>query len=105
MLPLQSLADFFAFEQALTAPTDWTEEPSAILLPTRLQQAFDIIMALRRIAREHLTLAGSMDEYYQALFWHALNVVRFQTLTNEHKQQALVSAALLGQQMPKGLVG
>jgi len=105
VLPLQSLADFFAFEQALTAPTDWTEEPSAILLPTRLQQAFDIIMALRRIAREHLTLAGSMDEYYQALFWHALNVVRFQTLTNEHKQQALVSAALLGQQMPKGLVG
>lgn len=105
VLPPQSLADFFVFEQALTAPTDWAEEPNAILLPTRLQQAFDIITALRRIAREHLTLTGSMDEYYQALFWHALNVVRFQTLTPAHKQQALVSAALLGEQMRKGLVG
>lgn len=104
-LPTQSLADFCAFESALAAPTDWEEEPTAILLPTRLQQAFDLITALRRTARELLAREGAMDEYYQALFWHALNVVRFRTLTRERKQQALVSAALLGKQMNSSSAG
>jgi thiamine kinase-like enzyme len=95
VLPLQAQSDFVAFEQALTMPTTWEEEPTAILLPTRLQQAFDIITALRRTARELLLMRGAIDEYYQALFWHAIYIAQVKGIAPERKQQALISAALL----------
>lgn len=98
-LPIQALRDFVTFEAALTTPTAWTEEPTAILLPTPLQQAFDLIAAVRRIAGERLGLQGSMHEYYQALFWHTLNMVRLKTVGVERKQQALVSAAILAERL------
>jgi len=98
VLPLQAQSDFVAFEQALTMPTTWEEEPTAILLPTRLQQAFDIITAVRRTARELLMMSGAMDEYYQALFWHALYIAQVKMIAPERKQQALISAALLSEQ-------
>lgn len=101
VLPPQPMSDFVAFEQALTAPSTWTEEPTAILLPTQLQQAFDLIAAVRRIACEQLGLQGSMQEYYQALFWHTINIVRLKTMSTEHKQQAMLSAALLAEQQFK----
>lgn len=103
VLSPQPLADFVAFESALAAPSGWEEEPTAILLPTHLQQAFDIIVALRRIARERLSLSGSMEAYYQALFWHALNVVRMKTFSRAHKRQALVAAALVTERLQKSL--
>ncbi len=103
LLPPQPLADFVAFESALTAPTCWEEEPTAILLPTPLQQAFDIIAALRRIARSQLALTGDMSDYYQALFWHALNVVRLKTPSSAHKRQALIAAALTTESLQKSL--
>ena len=58
-------------------------------------QAFDIITALRRTARELLMMSGAMDEYYQALFWHALYIAQVKMTAPERKQQALISAALL----------
>jgi DNA-binding response OmpR family regulator len=94
-LPSQPLADFIAFESALVAPTVWEEEPTAILLPTPLQQAFDLVTALRRIARQQLTQVGANRAYQQALFWHTLNVMRLKTVEPERKRQALVAAALL----------
>ena len=99
VLPSQPLADFVAFEQALTTPTTWAEEPTAILLPTPLQRAFDLTAAVRRIAREQLALEGNMSEYYQALFWHTLNIVRLKNRSAERKWQALVSAALLAEHL------
>lgn len=98
-LPTQSLSDFVAFEAALTAPKQWSEEPTAILLPTPLQQAFDLIAAVRRIACELLGLQGNMHEYYQALFWHTINMVRLKTISTERKQQALLSAAFLAEHL------
>ncbi len=103
VLPPQSLADFMALERALTGPSTWEEEPTAILLPTRLQQAFDIITALRRIARERLALTGSMDAYYQALFWHALNMARLKTPSLAYKRQAIIAAALVTERLQKAL--
>lgn len=94
-LPLQPLADFVAFESALAAPGCWAEEPTAILLPTPLQHAFDLITALRRIAREQLQRQGSMTDYHQALFWHTLNLLRLKTVEPARKRQALAAAALL----------
>jgi CheY-like chemotaxis protein len=94
-LPPQPLADFLAFESALVAPTVWEEEPTAILLPTPLQQAFDLITTLRRIARQQLTQTGANTAYQQALFWHTLNVMRLKTIEPERKRQALASAALI----------
>ncbi|MBX3009939.1 MAG: response regulator [Caldilineaceae bacterium] len=95
VLPEHSLADFTAFERALATPTEWAEEPIALRLPPPLQQTFAIIVALRQIARELLTLSGPMAAYQQALFWHALNVARFTQLSDTRRQQALVAAALL----------
>jgi hypothetical protein len=60
-----------------------------------LQQAFDLITALRRIARQQLAQAGANTAYQQALFWHTLNVMRLKTIEPERKRQALASAALI----------
>lgn len=94
-LPHQPLADFITFESALVAPTMWEEEPTAILLPTPLQQAFELVTTLRRIARQQLAQAGAITAYQQALFWHTLNVMRLKTVEPERKRQALAAAALI----------
>ena len=99
VLPTPALTDFIAFETALTTPTHWVEEPTAILLPTQLQQAFDLITAVRRIAGERVALQADMHEYYQALFWHTINMVRLKTVSVERKQQALLSAAFLAERL------
>lgn len=94
-LPQQPLADFIAFESALVAPAVWEEEPTAILLPTPLQQAFELVTTLRRIARQQLAQEGAITAYQQALFWHTLNVMRLKTVAPDRKRQALVAAALI----------
>ena len=61
-----------------------------------LAKTYELVVYLRTLAYDLLpNQDDSMDEYYAALLYHALNASRFRTLSTQHREHALLSASLL----------
>jgi CheY-like chemotaxis protein len=93
---LDLLADM---EQTLVQPMTWQDAPPALPLHHPLAHWQQIIAALRRIAAKQLALDGSMHDYYLALFWHTLNIIRLRQVDAVRKRHALLAAALLAERL------
>jgi DNA-binding response OmpR family regulator len=100
LLPVSSLQLLLFFETALLAPTTFQDDlPVLALVDDRLSHAYQVILALRRLAVQLIGLEGEMAEYYQALFWHTLNILRLRHIASAGKTFALLSAALLSERL------
>ncbi|HEX9926390.1 MAG TPA: response regulator [Anaerolineae bacterium] len=99
LLSEADLTKLLPFEQGLLAPQEWADEPPDITFDDIIVHAYKIIAALRRIASRLVALEGDMSEYYEALFFNALNVTRLPHLQPEKKEHALLSAALISRRL------
>lgn len=100
LLPVVDLEALLPFEQALLASANFQDAPPDISFDNgRLDHAYQIVLALRRIASDLINLEGDMREYYQALFIHTLNIMRLRHISVEKKEHALLSAALICQRL------
>ncbi|MGB0388605.1 MAG: response regulator [Ardenticatenaceae bacterium] len=100
LLSVVDLKDLFVFEQALLTPTHSQDAyPNISFGNPHLDHAYRVVAALRRIAYDLIRLDGDMREYYQALFWHTLNIIRLRHITPQKKEHALLSAALICQRL------
>lgn len=97
LMPVTDLKALATFERALLAADTFEQIPlRQDYKNERLAQASQIILHLRRLAARHLH--GDMREYYWALFFDTLKVLRLD-ISDEKKQYALLSAALLAQRL------
>ena len=100
LLPVVDLEALLPFEQALLASANFQDAPPDISFDNgRLDHAYQIVLALHRIASDLINLEGDMREYYQALFIHTLNIMRLRHISVEKKEHALLSAALICQRL------
>lgn len=100
LLPVVDLGELLPFERALLAPARFGHPlPEREAGGAQLDKAYQVIGALRRIADEHLKLGGDMREYYQALLFHTLNVVRLAHISEAKKEYALLAASLICQRL------
>lgn len=96
LLREHDLAALLPFERRLLAPARFGEPlPAAEDASPRLRKAHAVVEALRRIAAEQLRLDGDIREYYLALLFHTLKVLRLRHLAHARKQHALLAAALI----------
>jgi hypothetical protein len=94
------LKALLSFEQALLAPANFRHVPLGVSFTNdRLNHAYRVVLALRRIASDLLDLEGDMREYYQALFIHTLNIMRLRHISAEKKEHSLLSASLICQRL------
>lgn len=94
------LGELLPFERRLLAPARFGEPlPPVELARPQLRKAYQVLAALRRIAAEQLKLEGDMREYYQALLFHTMNVLRLNHIGDEQKQYALLAASLICQRL------
>lgn len=85
-----------AFEQRLLSPTSFGEPlPAPAPSSAQLRKASQVIGALRQLAAQQLKLDGDMREYYLALLFHTVNLLRLGHIGADRKQYALLSAALI----------
>lgn len=85
-----------AFEYNLIATNSFEESsPNLTQGSPRLIHAHKIIVSLRKIASRLIALDGSMEEYYVAMLFHTLNVLRFRHISLHKKEYALLSAAII----------
>ena len=101
LLSTTDLSDLLPFERALLAPAKFKKAPKEDMSfdDNRLNHAYQVILALRRIASDLLDLEDDMCEYYQALFLHTLNIMRLHHIRAEKKEHALLSASLICQRL------
>lgn len=100
LLPVSDLKLLLLFETGLLAPTTFLDDlPALSLADERLAHAYQVILALRRLAVQLIGLEGEMAEYYQALFWHTLNILRLRHIGPAGKTYALLAAALLSERL------
>lgn len=100
LLPVVDLQALLSFEHALLAPTNFqATSPETYFANDRLDHAYRVVLALRRIASDLIDLEGDMREYYQALFIHTLNIMRLRYISAEKKEHALLSASLICQRL------
>lgn len=99
VLPNFDLPTLLRFERTLVSQTNWSEQLPATGLTPKLICAFEIIMAVRKLAAELINLENDMQEYYQALFWHTLNILRFKSIGEYRKEYALLSASLIAERL------
>lgn len=100
LLSVVELKELLRFEQALLTNANFEEVELNISFNNHhLDHAYRIVQALRRIASELIQLEGDMREYYQALFWHTLNIMRLRHIKPAKKEHALLAAALLCQRL------
>jgi CheY-like chemotaxis protein len=88
-----------ALEMALLAPTHWDDLYSPQRLTAPLEHWRQVITTVRTLVVEQLRLTGDLRDYYEALFWHTLNLVRLRTVDPQGKEDALLCAALLAQRL------
>lgn len=102
LLAVDDMEALLAFEEGLLATTAFGEEvPEIDFADGRLSHAYQIVAALRRIAAELLHLDADMKEYYIALLFHTLNILRLKHITPQKKRHALLAAALICQRLEK----
>lgn len=96
LLPVVDLEVLLPFEQALLVPANFQDVlPNVSFGNDRLDHTYQVVLALRQIASELLDLQGDMREYYQALFFHTLKIMRLRSISTDKKEHALLSAALI----------
>lgn len=94
------LGELLPFERRLLAPARFGEPlPAAAPARPQLRKAYEVLGALRRLAAEQLALDGDVREYYQALLFHTLNVLRLNHIGDDQKQYALLAASLICQRL------
>ena len=99
-----TLREFLVMEEALCSIDTFDQID---LLNTRFQtqnaalaRTYELIIYLRGLARQLLPRRDEdMNEYYAALFYHALNTIRFQNLATVQREHALLSASLLADKL------
>jgi CheY-like chemotaxis protein len=100
LLPEADLQMLLAFEQALLAPRTFQDAPPlGIFTNENLAKAYRVVLGLRQIAADLLDLDGDMREYYQALLFHTLTVLRLGHISNTKKEHALLAASLICQRI------
>ena len=100
LLPTTDLTALLRFECALLLPSRFGEpiQKESFANPS-IDRAYQTILGLRQIASDLIDLEGNMLEYYQALFFHTLNIIRLQHIDNKKKEHALLSGALIYQRL------
>jgi CheY-like chemotaxis protein len=99
VMPAGDLGLSADLEHALVQPTTWHDAPPLLPPDHPLAHWQQIIAALRRISAQQLALHGDMHDYYVALFWHTLNIVRLRQVEPDRKRYALLAAALLAERL------
>jgi hypothetical protein len=100
LLQVISLPTLLEFEQALLSAVTFADAPLDLDFNNAdLTKAYSVVIALRQIAANHLGLSGDMREYYQALLFHTINMVRLRHIKVEKKNHALLAAALICQRL------
>lgn len=100
LLQVIDLHELLPFERALLAPARFGETPPMLTFGSLpLDKAYQVVAALRQIAAEQLDLDGDMREYYQALLFHTLNIVRLTNISDDKKEHALLAASLICQRI------
>jgi CheY-like chemotaxis protein len=96
LLRENDLGALLPFERRLLAPARFGEPlPAGEHANPLLRKAHAVLDALRRIAAEQLRLDGDIREYYLALLFHTLKVLRLSSIPDPRKQHALLAAALI----------
>jgi len=98
-----TLEERLCMEDALCRPERFSQV-AAYLLPTKnplLAKAYAVVVHLRTLA--HTLVAQNPDddisEYYIALFYNAMNTLRFYKLSSVQREHALLCASLLADQI------
>jgi CheY-like chemotaxis protein len=100
LLPVVDLQELLAFEHALLTPTTSALPHTTFATDNdRLAHAHTVVTSLRRTAAELRALDGDMHEYYGALLFHTLNVLRLEHISAEKKEYALLAASLICQRL------
>jgi CheY-like chemotaxis protein len=90
------MADLYSFEHALLVPRHFGEEvPTFEYKSPSLEKAHKVISALRMAAAKSLGLEGEMSEYYEALLFNTLKILRFRQIQGCKKEHALLAASLI----------
>ncbi len=78
LLPTTDLGMLWIFEMGLLKPARLSEAPAPLenLPKPDLQKAYSVVSGLRALAYDLIGTDFDMREYYQALFYQTLNVVR-----------------------------
>ncbi len=96
LLPVADLEALLPFERALLAPANFQDAPPDMSFAnSRLDHTYQVVLALRDIAANLINLEGDMREYYQAIFFHTLKIMRLRHIYADKKEHALLSAALI----------
>ena len=93
-----NLGELYSFEEALLSPTEFGE----IITPPSgatesLSKAVEVISHLRNIAEKEVEPRKNQKEYYAALFYHTINLLRLHRLIKRRitKNHVLLSASML----------
>ena len=99
LLPEIPLPDLLRFENALLGPARPSDSrPHLQFAHPKLDHAYQVITALRGLTGSLINL-NDMQEYFQALFLHTLNIIRLRHIKRSSKEYALLSASLLCQRL------
>lgn len=90
------LAELYTYERALLEPRRFMEElPPVGFRASSMDKSYKVISTLRQVAAKSLELEGDMREYYEALLFNTLKVLRLRHISACQKEYALLSASLL----------
>jgi CheY-like chemotaxis protein len=96
-----SLEERLQLEEALNSPESFSQlSQLEHILPTEnqlLSRVYTVVVHLRTLARKLVAQnpGDDMSEYYIALFYNAVNTLRFYKLPSAQREHALLSASLL----------
>jgi len=94
------LAALLSFECGLLTPQRFKQEvPEVEFKSKSLAKTYKVIAKLRQVAAKSLVLDDEMSEYYQALLFNTLKVLRLRHIPAAKKEHALLSAALICQRL------
>jgi hypothetical protein len=90
------LAELHSYERALLMPGRFKEAlPPVGFEESSMDKSYKVISTLRQVAAGSLKLEGDMREYYEALLFNTLKVLRLRHISACQKEHALLSASLL----------
>jgi CheY-like chemotaxis protein len=107
LLPTTDLGQLWIFEAGLLKPMRLSEDPPPLegnLPKPDLQKAYTAVSGLRALACDLIGLDFDMREYYQALFYQTLNVIRLKLSQRRAVPPAkdhhpLLAAALIAERL------
>lgn len=106
LLPTTDLGQLWIFEAGLLQPTLLSEAPPSLenLPKPDLPKAYGVVSGLRALAYELIGTDFDMREYYQALFYQTLNVIRLKlsqrrAMSPDKDYHPLLAAALIAERL------